>query len=116
MAKDERYRRMIAGSRWRRLRRQKLTACPLCERCAEEGRITAATEVHHVRPVEEALTAEAMAQRMYDPTNLRSLCRACHVRTHVEMGRSGRAATRRINGAKAEEFERKFFHDPGGDF
>lgn len=90
--KDEDYRRLISSYRWARLRWLKLSRDPLCERCREEGYLTAATEVHHVTPVEEGVTALDKERLCYDLGNLRSLCRACHVRTHTEAGRSGRAA------------------------
>lgn len=54
MAKDKDYIRMIHTARWLRLRRDKLTVQPLCERCEEEGRLAPATEVHHVLPVASA--------------------------------------------------------------
>ena len=53
MAKDADYRRLIHTARWLRLRRDTLTAHPLCERCQVDGYVTPATEVHHVRPVED---------------------------------------------------------------
>lgn len=90
MAKDKDYIRMIHTARWLRLRRDKLTAQPLCERCEEEGRLAPATEVHHVLPVESALTAWEKQRLMFDPHNLKALCHDCHVRTHTEMGRSGK--------------------------
>lgn len=85
MAKDAQYRRWIASTRWLRLRRSVLTAHPLCERCAQEGYVSAATEVHHIRPVEDGVTWSDRQTRMFAPSNLRALCHNCHVRTHVEM-------------------------------
>lgn len=90
MAKDKDYRRLIHTAQWVRLRRSKLTAFPLCERCREEGRLAPATEVHHIRPVEEGLTLREKEQLMFDPHNLRALCHECHVKTHTEMGRCGK--------------------------
>ena len=90
MAKDKDYIKLIHTNRWLRLRRDKLSSQPLCERCKESGRITAATEVHHVIPVEDGLTRAEKERLMYDPTNLRALCHDCHVKTHTEMGRCGK--------------------------
>ncbi|MCM1484071.1 MAG: HNH endonuclease [Muribaculaceae bacterium] len=109
MAKDEDYNRLIRTAQWRRLRKAVLTAHPLCQRCSEEGRISAACEVHHVCPVEEALTYGEKSQLMFDPHNLRALCHDCHVRTHTEMGRSGKEASKERNGKHVARFIDKFF-------
>ncbi len=104
MAKDKDYKRMIHTGRWLRLRRDKLSAYPLCERCKIEGRITAATEVHHIVPVESALTVREKERLLFDYHNLMSLCHDCHVKTHVEMGRSGKKLAKQ----RAEEHLRQF--------
>jgi 5-methylcytosine-specific restriction protein A len=109
MAKDEIYNKLIHTTRWLRLRRDKLTKHPLCQRCADEGRITPATEVHHVSPVEEAVSYAERERRMYDANNLRSLCHHCHVLTHTEVGRSGKAATRARNDQHVAEIVERFF-------
>lgn len=114
MAKDKDYQRLINTSQWLRLRRDILTAHPLCQRCQAEGKITAATEVHHVRPVEEAINYAEKRRRMYDPANLRALCHDCHVRTHTEAGRSGREATKKRNAEQVAQVIKNFFDD-GGD-
>lgn len=111
MAKDKDYIRLIHAPRWLRLRREILTAHPLCERCAAEGYVTPATEVHHQRPVEYGVTYADKYRLMYDPNNLRALCHNCHVKVHTEMGRSGKAATRRRNDEQVAEVIRKFFGD-----
>ena len=112
MAKDADYRRLIHTTRWLRLRRDTLTAHPLCERCQANGYVTPATEVHHVRPVEYGLNYEEKKALMFNPSNLRALCHACHVKTHVEMGRSGKAATKRRNAEQVAGAIKRFF---GGD-
>lgn len=108
MAKDKDYTRMIHTARWVRLRRDKLTECPICERCEKEGRLSAATEVHHVVPVETGLTRSDKERLMFDRHNLRALCHGCHVLTHTEMGRGGKeynkARTREHLNAFAEKF------------
>ncbi len=109
MAKDKDYNRLIHTSRWLRLRRDTLTRQPLCQRCEAEGRLTPSAEVHHVRPVEEALTLADKARLMYDPRNLRALCHDCHVRTHAEAGRCGREAAKRRNAERARQVSERFF-------
>lgn len=111
MAKDKEYQQLIHTTKWLRLRRDTLTAHPLCQRCEKAGVITAATEVHHVHPVEEAYTKAERTQRMYDPHNLRALCHDCHVKTHTELGRSGKEATRKRNSEHVNEIVKKFFGD-----
>lgn len=109
MAKDKDYIRLIQSTRWVKLRRRVLTAHPVCQRCDAEGRIgVPATEVHHVTPVEYAATRQGKEQLMFNPANLQALCHACHVQTHVEMGRSGKAATKRRTAALVQAFKEKF--------
>ena len=62
MAKDKDYKRMIHTSRWLKLRRDKLSDYPLCERCEQMGKVTAATEVHHVHPVEMGRCGKVQAK------------------------------------------------------
>lgn len=95
---------MAAAAAWR-----VLTKHPVCQRCEAEGRLTPATEVHHVRPVEEAFGKAERVQRMYDPHNVRALCHDCHVRTHTELGRSGKEANRKRNDEHTREVIEKFF-------
>ena len=58
-------------SRWRRVRQAVLERNDWrCERCP-----ATAAEVHHVIPV-------ARGGAMYDPRNLESLCRTCHLESH----------------------------------
>ena len=63
------------STRWLKLRQIKLNHSPLCEQCLKEGRTTAATLVHHIKPIEEG-------GAMYDYSNLMSLCSECHNKIH----------------------------------
>lgn len=58
------------GSEWRRIRNRYISRHPLCERCEQEGRLTPATEVHHIAPLADAGTN--------DDENLMSVCKSCH--------------------------------------
>lgn len=111
MAKDKYYNQLIHAGKWLRLRCAVLTEHPICERCEEEGRLTTATEVHHIRPVEEGYSYADKLQRMYDRANLRALCHDCHVKTHTELGRSGRKATKKRNAEQVARINKKFFGD-----
>lgn len=117
MAKNPIYNRLIHTQRWALLRKRVLTERPVCQRCLEDGLIASpATEVHHITPCETANTETEMARLMFDPHNLRALCHDCHVRTHTEMGRSGKAAAKRINEDRTKRAIDKLYGDPGGHF
>lgn len=66
------------GRCWSRIRTRYAKEHPLCERCLEEGRVTPMAEVHHIVPISRGGTHER--------SNLRSLCRSCHQKTHIELG------------------------------
>lgn len=61
----------LTGRPWRRLRNDVLQANPLCVECERIGRVELAVEVDH----EVAVINGGTEAR----TNLRGLCRACHV-------------------------------------
>ena len=58
--------------RWQRLRDRKLDENPLCEKCAQADITTAATIVHHVRPVRDG------GDPFPDLDGLQALCHDCH--------------------------------------
>ena len=66
------------GYRWRRIRTLFLAAHPLCEMCRKVGRLTEATEVHHILPLAHG--------GAHDEENLMALCKACHSRISAESG------------------------------
>ena len=109
MAKDKDYIKLIHTARWLRLRRDTITRHPLCEQCEEDGYVTPSVEVHHVVPVEYAVTYSEKERLMYDPANLRALCHDCHVKIHTDMGRSGKEATRKRNSERVEKIIKKYF-------
>ena len=49
-----------------------------CQRCRRYGRIRQATEVHHIRHVDE------YPEMAFTPENCVSLCHACHNAQHPE--------------------------------
>ena len=75
------------------MRRAKLRAQPLCEKCLAEGKaagvaggwIRSAHCVHHITPIETAATMEEMRRLAFNPANLMSLCDECHHKIHEEM-------------------------------
>ena len=76
LGRDTAHRQFFNSDAWRRTRLAFLAEHPLCQDCEAAGRLTPATEVHHV-----AKRADA-PERAFDMDNLRALCRSCHsVRT-----------------------------------
>lgn len=61
----------LTGQKWTNLRRRWLMAYPHCARCGLAGE-----EVHHLVPRKVA------PERVYDLTNLQTLCRECHREHH----------------------------------
>ena len=63
-----------SSGQWKHLRAIKRQKNPICEPCAQAGRTTVATSVHHIHPIE---THPALA---YTWSNLLSTCSTCHAR------------------------------------
>lgn len=105
------YRRLIQSARWRRLRRLKLSHQPLCEHCLRAGRIVAATEVHHIIPVESAPDPAAMRRLMFAYTNLAALCPACHDEAHRLLASHSAQARRDRRRSELGRFARHFLDD-----
>lgn len=59
---------------WQRLRRAKLSLNPLCETCEDQGRITPATDVDHIKAIRSG------GHAFPEVEGLRSLCHSCHSR------------------------------------
>lgn len=75
---------------WKRMRERILRRDGYrCQICRRYGRMTQATEVHHIKHVDE------YPESAMDPSNMISLCHACHNAQHPEKGRDGLKARRR---------------------
>lgn len=109
MSRDKDYIALINCARWLHLRRDKLTEQPLCERCQSLGLVTAATEVHHIRPVETGLTYDDKRRLMYDPLNLMALCHSCHKQMHRELRSSSPKVRMERQEARTREAIRRLF-------
>lgn len=118
MSDNADYNRLIMCQRWRKLRRDVLSAHPLCSECERQGRVTLATEVHHITPIESAPGYAAKRRLAYSPTNLMPLCHACHVEAHNAMARGKKANRQRVENQLKEYRKRWLDEDepPGGDF
>lgn len=75
--------KFYSGAKWRKLRLAFLSENPLCKSCSLEGRLTAATIVHHVK---ERLDDEDLA---YDWDNLEAACSRCHTKHHKKAHTDG---------------------------
>lgn len=93
------YQRLMNSNRWRELRAAKLAANPLCERHQKEGKVVAASVVHHIVEVETGTTDAECARLAYSWSNLQSLCRECHAEVHKDAGYH----TRRVHEERANE-------------
>ena len=71
-------------STWHKLRALKLEqVCYLCEDCLAEGKITEATDVHHMLSfAEKGISEEERQRRFTDIDNLVCLCRYHHLKRH----------------------------------
>ena len=66
---------------WRKMRDTYLHEHPLCEDCLAKGKVTAATDVHHIRsPFRKG---EVNWMMLLDYNNLAALCRECHGTRHA---------------------------------
>jgi 5-methylcytosine-specific restriction protein A len=67
-------RQFHGSTAWRKFRKWFLTMHPLCGDCEKEGRVTVATQVHHVKPRKE------FPDLTFDEDNCIGLCAGCHTR------------------------------------
>lgn len=61
-------------ARWKALRKNQLSAHPLCRYCQQLGKVIGATVVDHIEP------HKGDPELFHDPDNLQSLCKGCHDR------------------------------------
>ena len=104
MSKDANYIKLINTAHWKRLRLKKLHAQPLCECCKGKDKITPATEVHHITPVESVTTIEQMEILMFDYNNLMSLCSNCHHAIHAGMFTHTKENVKKANERRTRKF------------
>jgi len=104
MAKDINYIKLINTTRWRRLRIKKMREQPLCECCQSNDKITPASEIHHVTPVESVTTISQMETLMFDYNNLMSVCHECHKNIHTEMFSHSKVNVQKANDRRTQRF------------
>ena len=69
-------------SQWHKLRDYYIKNHPFCERCAENGKVTLAQQVHHKIEFMNGFTDEDRWRLLLDEDNLQSLCTKCHTDIH----------------------------------
>lgn len=70
------YRKLYRTARWKRVRADQLTRHPLCQMCAAQGRVTAATVCDHINPNDK------MDPELFFTGPKQSLCDAAPWRCH----------------------------------
>jgi 5-methylcytosine-specific restriction protein A len=66
---------------WQKLRLVILNRDPFCLFCQRENKLTASTQVDHIKPISER------PDLRLDPANLRGLCESCHSRRTADYQR-----------------------------
>lgn len=97
--KEKRRKATYNKPEWKRLRKAKLQANPLCEVCLVQGRYTPAEAVHHKDSFLN-YSGQASTLKALDYDNLISLCAHHHNRLHSILEASNQTST---TGQSAEE-------------
>lgn len=106
------YTQLMNSKEWRTLRAKKLAANPLCELHQQQGKVVAASCIHHIVEVESGTTEGECRRLAYSWSNLQSLCRECHAAIHKDRHSHSRSAHQQ---RAAEALERwKARHTPPG--
>lgn len=79
--RDREVQRFYDSAAWKKVRKAKIQANPLCERCLSQGKLEEAKVVHHKV---EVRVDDALA---LDMDNLESLCSKCHNKHHMSMAK-----------------------------
>lgn len=103
------YQQWVQSQRWRNLRNWYIVEHPWCERCQQNGVINDAEVVHHIRPVESVPGDAAREQLMFNPNNLKSLCKQCHVEVHIALRSSSPQVRHARNVAATADSVDQFF-------
>lgn len=83
--KNKQISKIYNSSEWVNLRKAYLMEHPLCEECEKQGKITPATEVHHVFEISNGNTEIEMEDIALNPwkyEGLQALCTDCHHKQH----------------------------------
>lgn len=116
MSKDRSYIRLINTQRWRRIRAAVLETTPFCEDCRAAGRVSLATEVHHVIPLESVRDCRRMEELAYDRSNLVALCQPCHKARHRELRSGSKEEKQKRDRKRVEDFASRWYGETPGVF
>jgi len=81
-SRKKEYQAIYQDRRWKKLRKLKMRANPLCERCESLGRTKPMDEVHHKVPF------DVDPDLAFEWDNLESLCEECHTIRHKELSKT----------------------------
>lgn len=70
------------NTEWRKMRDTYMHEHPICEECLKKGKITPATDIHHIRS--PFRNGEVNWTLLLDYNNLMSLCKECHGNIHAK--------------------------------
>lgn len=99
MSQKQDKQRIYNSKEWRLVRLAKLEKNPLCEVCAERGKIVAAQCVHHIIPIETATDFTYMKELAFRFDNLLSCCFQCHSEIHQTLNSRTREGHQRASKA-----------------
>lgn len=88
--------RHLYGRKWEKRRLSYLAKHPLCVKCAETGRVEAATVVDHVKP------HKGDTVLFWDRSNWQSLCKRCHDGWKQREERRGDVSTCDVEGYRTD--------------
>lgn len=93
----EQYPELYGSRQWRNLRASVLSEEPLCRTCDQQGRVTVATVVDHIKEHKGDVTL------FYDRDNLQPLCASCHSGVKRVADRHGYSQACDINGLPLDD-------------
>ena len=70
------------SAQWRKMRDTYMHEHPICEDCLKKGKVTPATDIHHIRSPFRG--GEINWTLLLDYNNLMSLCKECHGLRHAK--------------------------------
>lgn len=70
--------KMLYTYRWAKISRNHRANNPLCEECKREGKTMIGSCVDHINPVMAAPNQQEREQRMWDVSNMQTLCEYHH--------------------------------------
>lgn len=82
------HKAFYGSAAWKKLRDKKLRQDPLCESCLDKGFIKEGRDIDHIVEIKDDW------DRRLDITNLKTLCRSCHMAKTAEEKRQRKSMSR----------------------